>query len=84
VPFNDAKLATLYPSPATYVGNVKSAVDASIKAGFVLLEDGAEMVAEVEASVIGHGLACGPLCANAGHVRPDFVLTGLLREHTVY
>lgn len=76
MPVNDAKLATLYPNHATYVGNVKSAVDASIKAGFVLLEDGAETIAEAEASVIGHGLACRPLCANAGHVRPDFASTG--------
>jgi hypothetical protein len=84
VPFDDAKLAALYPSHAAYVARVKAAVDASVKAGFVLPEDAAETIAEAEASVIGTGLACGPLCLDAGHFRPDFASTGLLREHTVY
>ncbi len=84
VPFEDAKLASLYPSHAAYVDKVKAAAAASVAAGFVLPEDAAETIAEAEASVVGTGLKCGALCLNRGHYRPEASSTGLLRETTVY
>ncbi|GHU25810.1 hypothetical protein AGMMS50256_01230 [Betaproteobacteria bacterium] len=84
VPFDDAKLNTLYTSHADYVSKVTAAVNASIDAGFVLPVDGQETIAEAEASIYGLGLQCGLYCLNASHFKVDFSSTGLLREHTVY
>ena len=84
VPFNTQQLQALYPTHRDYVTKVKAAVAASVAGGFVLPEDAAGTIAEAEASVIGTGLECGPLCLNRGHYRPDFSSTGLLRETTAY
>ncbi|MDR1936718.1 MAG: hypothetical protein LBS49_14295 [Candidatus Accumulibacter sp.] len=84
-PFDTATLQSLYPTHADYVAQVKNAVNASIAAGFVLPEDGAETVAEAEASVIGMGLECSPeRCLSIRHFTADYSTTGLLRDHTVY
>lgn len=83
-PFDDARLAALYPSHAAYVDKVKAATAANVKAGVVLGEDAAETVAEAEGSVIGRGLPCGPLCLSVGHFREDRSSTGLLRDRTLY
>jgi hypothetical protein len=84
-PFDTATLNTLYPTHADYVAKVKAAVNASIAAGFVLPEDGAETIAEAEASVIGQGLECSPeRCLSIRHFTADYSTTGLLRDHTVY
>jgi hypothetical protein len=84
VPFSTQQLQALYPTPHDYVTKVKAAVAASVASGFVLPEDATGTIAEAEASLIGTGLECGPLCLNRGHYRPDFSSTGLLREATVY
>ncbi|MBI2769972.1 MAG: hypothetical protein HYX47_10140 [Burkholderiales bacterium] len=84
VPFTTAQLAALYPSHADYVAKVTAAANASVAAGFVLPEDGAATIAEAKASLYGTGLECGPLCLSAGHLKPDFSSTGLLREYTSY
>ncbi len=84
-PFDKAKLDTLYPSHADYVTKVRDAVNASIAAGFVLAEDGAETIAEAEASIIGMKLECSPeRCLSIRHFTADYSTTGLLRDHTVY
>jgi hypothetical protein len=84
-PFDTATLNTLYPTHAEYVAKVKAAVEASIAAGFVLPEDGAETIAEAEASVIGMGLECSEeRCLSVRHFTADYSTTGLLRDHTVY
>ena len=90
VPFTTAQLQALYPTHDDYVTKVKAAVNASVAAGFVLPEDAVETIAEAEASVIGTGLECGPLCLSVSHWRPagttpsPFSSTGLLRDNTVY
>jgi hypothetical protein len=84
VPFDDAKLNSLYTSHADYVSKVTAAVNASINAGFVLPEDGQVTIAEAEASIYGLGLQCGLYCLSSSHFRVDFSSTGLLRDHTVY
>jgi hypothetical protein len=85
VPFTKVRLDALYPTHAGYVAKVKAAVNASIAAGFVLPEDGAETIAEAEASVIGMNLECSPeRCLSVRHWTADYSTTGLLRDHTVY
>jgi hypothetical protein len=85
VPFPRDTLNTLYPTHADYVAKVKAAVEASIAAGFVLPEDGAETIAEAEASVIGMNLECSSeRCLSVRHWTADYSTTGLLRDHTVY
>ena len=96
VPFTTAELQALYPTHDEYVTQVNAAVTASVAAGFVLPEDAAETIAEAEASVIGAGLECGPLCLSVSHWRSEgtttpqgapatpFSSTGLLRDNTVY
>ncbi|MDR2452693.1 MAG: hypothetical protein LBE85_13250, partial [Candidatus Accumulibacter sp.] len=84
-PFQSSTLNTLYPTHADYVAKVKAAVEASIDAGFVLPEDGAETIAEAEASIIGMNLECSPeRCLSVRHWTADYSTTGLLRDHTVY
>ena len=90
VPFTTAQLQAVYPTHDDYVTKVKAAVNTSAAAGFVLPEDAVETIAEAEASVIGTGLECGPLCLSVSHWRPaettpsPFSSTGLLRDNTVY
>ena len=84
MPFSTQQLQALYPTHEAYVAKVKAAVAASVAAGFVLPEDGAETIAEAEASLVGTGQECGALCLSRSHYRPDFSSTGLLRDATVY
>jgi hypothetical protein len=83
-PFSADQLKALYPSHAEYVGRVREAVAASVAAGFVLPDDGAETIAEADASVVGTGLTCGTYCADRSHYRLDFGSTGTLRHTTNY
>lgn len=48
LPFDDATLASLYPSSEDYVADVTEAVDAAVEAGFLLPADGEALVAEAE------------------------------------
>jgi hypothetical protein len=83
-PFTVDQLKSLYPSHGEYVSRVRQAVAATVTAGFVLPEDGAETVAEAEASVVGTGLTCGTYCVDRSHYRVDFASTGTLRHTTDY
>jgi Alpha/beta hydrolase domain len=83
-PFTTEQLKTLYPTHADYVARVRQAVAANITAGFILPEDGAETIADAQASVVGTGLACGTYCGDRGHYRVDFASTGTLRHTTGY
>jgi hypothetical protein len=83
-PFTTEQLKALYPSHEDYVARVRQAVAANVTDGFVLPEDGAETIAEAEASVVGTGLACGTYCLDRSHYRLDFSSTGTLRHTTNY
>lgn len=83
-PFSPGKLKALYPSHEEYVAKVRAAVEASVKAGFVLPEDAAETIAEAATSLVGTGLTCGTWCEDRSHYRPDFATTGILRHTTRY
>ena len=83
-PFGTEKLQSLYPSHDDYVSEVMAAARASVEAGFVLPEDAAETIASAEASLVGTGLTCGPLCLDRGHYRLDYSSTGVLRGVTEY
>jgi Alpha/beta hydrolase domain len=51
-PFSDGRLRELYPSRAAYLKRYTSGVDAAIKAGFVLPEDRAALLAFADPSRI--------------------------------
>ncbi|WP_157991652.1 alpha/beta hydrolase domain-containing protein [Caldimonas tepidiphila] len=57
VPFNDAKLTQLYPSKEAYVQAVTAAVKKNVQDGFILKEDGDEIVRRAESSNVGTGRA---------------------------
>ena len=52
-PFTAARIAQLYPSRAEYVQRYNADVDATIKAGFVLPEDRAALVAFAQPALVG-------------------------------
>jgi hypothetical protein len=52
-PFDDATLATLYPSHAAYVSAVNQATDRAVRAGFVLAPDAKLIKAAASSSQIG-------------------------------
>jgi hypothetical protein len=83
-PFTAEQLKALYPSHVDYVTRVRQAVAANVTAGVVLPADGAETIADAEASVVGTGLTCGTYCADRSHYRLDFASTGTLRHTTGY
>jgi hypothetical protein len=53
VPFDDAKLTSLYPDHESYVSAFNEATDRAVEAGFVLPEDARLMKAAAAASDIG-------------------------------
>lgn len=57
VPFSDAKLSQLYPSKEAYVNAVKATVRRNVLDGFVLREDGDEIIRRAESSNVGTGRA---------------------------
>jgi len=64
LPFEAAKLNTLYPSHDRYVAKVTTASQALVRAGFLLPADAAETIDRAKRSIWGMQLACGPLCAD--------------------
>lgn len=56
-PFSDAMLSQLYRSKDDYVRAVKAAVKKNVQDGFVLKEDGDEVVRRAESSNVGTGRA---------------------------
>lgn len=64
VPFDTATLASLYPTHDGYVNAVKAVAEQNVRDGFVLEKDAQEMIQDAQASIVGTGLVCGPLCVN--------------------
>lgn len=57
LPFSDDKLTQLYPSKEAYVRAVKTAVRRNVRDGFVLKDDGDEIIRRAESSNVGTGRA---------------------------
>ncbi len=64
VPFETAKLNSLYPSHDDYVNKVRAASAAAVKSGFLLPADAAQTIDAARRSTYGSQLTCGPLCAD--------------------
>ena len=81
VPFDTETLQSLYPSHEAYVQAFTDAAGRNVRDGFLPGQDAAEMIANTQKSLVGTGLASGPLCANVSNflVNPS---TSLLRDHT--
>lgn len=67
VPFSKAKLDSLYPTHADYVGKVTAAANKSVADGFLLPRDAEDVIANASASIYGYNLNCdgdatGNLC----------------------
>ena len=81
VPFDQPTLSGLYPGHASYVRAVAAAVRKNVHDGFLLAEDADHLIARSLNSIIGEGLASGPLCADAGNFANN-PSTVALRDHT--
>jgi hypothetical protein len=63
-PFDAATLEELYPNRGSYLVPFRRAVDQNVADGYISADDGAEMMANAQASIIGLGLTCNEFCAN--------------------
>lgn len=57
IPFDQAKLSQLYPSHDAYVNAVTQAVRRNVQQGFVLKDDGEEIIRRAQSSNVGTGRA---------------------------
>ncbi len=64
-PFDDATLASLYPTHSDYVSAAKKRNADNLKAGFIVEADARQSNARADQSIIGRGLACAEACHNA-------------------
>jgi hypothetical protein len=64
-PFDDATLASLYPTHAAYADAVKKTNAANLKAGYIVEADARQSNTRAEQSIIGRGLKCAEACHNA-------------------
>jgi Alpha/beta hydrolase domain len=64
-PFDDATLASLYPSHDAYVSAVKKQNAANLKAGFIVAADAKQSDTRADQSIVGRGLKCAEACHNA-------------------
>jgi hypothetical protein len=64
-PFDDATLATLYPTHKAYTDAVNKQTDANLKAGYIVDVDAKQSRTRAEQSIIGLGLKCAEACHNA-------------------
>ncbi|HEX5007708.1 MAG TPA: alpha/beta hydrolase domain-containing protein, partial [Hyphomonadaceae bacterium] len=64
-PFDDATLASLYPSHSAYVDAVRKTNAANLKAGFIVEADARQSNTRAEQSIIGRGLKCAEACHDA-------------------
>jgi hypothetical protein len=64
-PFDDATLATLYPTHKVYTDAVNQRIDANLKAGYITDVDARQSRTRAEQSIIGMGLKCAEACHNA-------------------
>jgi hypothetical protein len=55
IPFSDAVLSQLYPTKAAYVGAVTDAVKRNVHEGFLMKEDGDEVIQRAKSSSVGTG-----------------------------
>jgi hypothetical protein len=83
VPFDTARLDTLYPNHGTYVSAVAHAAQASVAAGFVLPEDAQATIDKAAGSIFGSGLICGYLCEDSQQF-PVHPSSSLLRDQTSF
>jgi hypothetical protein len=51
--WDEARLATLYPTHAAYVAKVKEVTEKNVKAGYIVKADADATIAEAERSSIG-------------------------------
>jgi hypothetical protein len=55
IPFSDAVLSQLYPTKEAYVAAVTEAVKRNVQEGFLLKEDGDEVIQRAKSSSVGTG-----------------------------
>jgi hypothetical protein len=55
IPFSDATLSQLYPTKADYVRAVTEAVKRNVHDGFLVKEDGDEVIQRAKSSSVGTG-----------------------------
>jgi hypothetical protein len=66
VPFTKARLDSLYPTHADYVGKVTTTVNKLVADGFMLSMDAQDVIANANSSIYGYKLNCvGNLCTDA-------------------
>jgi hypothetical protein len=53
IAWDEARLATLYPTHAAYVAKVKEVTGKNLKAGYIVKADADATIAEAERSTIG-------------------------------
>jgi hypothetical protein len=61
-PFDDATLASLYPTHKAYTDAVNKQNDANLKAGYIVAADAKQSKTRAEQSIIGRGLKCAEAC----------------------
>ena len=83
VPFDAARLDSLYRNHGAYVSAVAHAAQASVAAGFVLPEDAQATIDKAAGSIFGHGLTCGYLCEDSQQF-PVHPSSSLLRDQTSF
>ena len=83
IPFDQATLDRLYPSHGAYVSAIVHSAKANERAGFLLEEDAEATKSDAASSLVGTGLACGPLCLNIGQFAQQ-PSTALLRDRTAF
>jgi hypothetical protein len=64
-PFDDATLASLYPTHQAYTDAANKQTDANLKAGYIVDVDAKQSRTRAEQSIIGLGLKCAEACHNA-------------------
>ncbi len=82
MPFDKAKLDSLYPTHDDYVAKVTASANKAVADGFMLAEDAQEAIDTAKASIYGRKLRCdlGSLCSDQS-VPPYMVSSQLLRRH---
>ncbi|MER5437672.1 alpha/beta hydrolase domain-containing protein [Streptomyces sp. NPDC002790] len=81
VPFDDATLRKLYPAHDDYVAAVVKGLLRNVRDGFLLKEDATVLAEQVRASIVGTGLATGPLITSIGDFTTNPSIS-ILRDHT--
>lgn len=64
-PFDDATIASLYPTHRAYVDTAKKRIAENLAAGYIVRADADESRRRADQSIIGRGLKCAEACHNA-------------------